>query len=156
MTLRAANRWGALMVCGLVALFPAFVDGAGPYQFYSLTPCRVADSRNPNGLSGGPALQHGVTRLFPVQGICGVPQGAKAVALNVTIVAPTGLGHLTIWPSNIGKPTVSTINFSPEESALSNGAIVPLSGLDLDLALEPTVVGNGTVHVVLDVTGYFQ
>jgi hypothetical protein len=55
---------------------------------------------------------------------------------------------------------VSTINFPPGSAALANGAIVPLADQTAepnDLAVMPFVVGTpGQVHLVLDVTGYFQ
>ena len=72
----------AVLTAGLVlAALPtqAFAQSAGPFQYHSLTPCRLADTRNPTGPSGGPILSDGVTRNFPVQGLCGVPVGAKAV-----------------------------------------------------------------------------
>jgi hypothetical protein len=89
-----------------------------------------------------------------------VPIGAAAVTLNVTAVLPTDRGRLTLYPSGIGDPGVSTINFPPGTTALANGAIVPLADYttypDEDLTVLPHVVAAGTVHVVLDVTGYFQ
>ena len=38
--------------------------------FYPVTPCRVADTRNPNGPLGGPSLTGGQERDFPVQQGC--------------------------------------------------------------------------------------
>ncbi len=130
----------------------------GPFQFHSLTPCRIVDTRITGTTVGtyGPIMQSGVERQFPVQGNCGVPVGAKAATLNVTAVAPTNQGRFTVYPSGIATPTVSTINFPPGTTALANGAIVPLSTATNDLAVMPVVVGTGQVHLVLDVTGYFQ
>jgi hypothetical protein len=149
----------------LVAAPPGSADG--PFQFYSLTPCRVADTRVSTGVVGayGPVLTTDVARTFPVQGNCGVPVGAKAATVNVTAVAPTAQGRLTLYPSGIAAPTVSTVNFPAGTTALANGAIVPLSAgvscptftpSTCDLAVMPFVVGGGQVHMVLDVTGYFQ
>ena len=67
---------------GLALPEPAAAQGAGPFQFHTLTPCRLVDTRNPNGPSGGPILASLATRSFPVQGLCGVPVGAKAVAIG--------------------------------------------------------------------------
>jgi hypothetical protein len=48
---------------------------------------------------------------------------------------------------------VSTINFTSSDPALANGAIVGVSTATTDLS----VYNNfGSVHVILDVTGYFQ
>jgi hypothetical protein len=155
---------GAALVVGI-----APTGGAdGPFQFHSLTPCRIVDTRNAALIVGnyGPILTSGTERVFPVQGNCGVPVGAKAATLNVTAVAPTNQGRFTLYPSGITAPLVSTINFPPGTTALANGAIVPLSAgvtcpsgytpATCDLAVMPFVVSSGQVHLVLDVTGYFQ
>lgn len=136
---------------------PAAAQG-GPYQFHSLTPCRLADTRNPNGPSGGPILASLATRNFPVQGLCGVPVGAKAVAINVTAVGPNGPGYLTLWPSGVSQPVVSSLNYDAGEPALGNGGIVPLSTNPMDLSVFAfcNVPSGGAVHMVLDVTGYFM
>jgi hypothetical protein len=134
----------------------------GPFQFYSVTPCRLADTRDPNGLTGGPALQSGVVRNLAVWGNnarpCGISTSAKAVALNVTVVTPNNFGYLTAYAFNTPRPVVSTINFNPGEPALANGAIVPLStDPNFQLAIYPFLSGgSGSVHLVLDITGYFQ
>lgn len=152
------------------ALFAMATPGTtdGPFQFHSLTPCRLVDTRLAGTTVGtyGGILTSNVEKVYPVQGNCGVPVGAKAATLNVTAVAPTNQGRFTVYPSGIATPTVSTINFPPGTTALANGAIVPLStGVSCatftpntcDLAVMPFVVpGTGQVHLVLDVTGYFQ
>lgn len=134
----------------------------GPLQFYSVTPCRLADTRDPNGLTGGPPLQSGVPRNIPVYGNnarnCQIPNTAKAVAINVTVVNPSNFGYLTAYPAFTQLPVVSTINFATGEPALANGAIVPLTvDASFQLAIYPFLAGNvGSVHLVLDITGYFQ
>jgi hypothetical protein len=125
---------------------------SGPYQFFALTPCRVVDTRGPTGVNGGPALGT-ATRNFAIRGNCGVPATAKAVSINVTVTSPSIGGWLTIWPSGIAKPVVSTINFTPQDAALANGAIVGLSTNAADLSVQNA---SGAVHVIIDVTGYFQ
>jgi hypothetical protein len=145
----------SLVLLGL-AWAPDAARAAGPFQFHSLTPCRIVDTRNPNGPKGGPVLQSNVRRDFPIQGECGVPDGASAVSLNVTAVFPTNLGWITIWPSGQALPGASTVNFAANDVAVANGAIVALSTQALDLSVLPHVSGSGVVHLVLDVTGYFD
>jgi hypothetical protein len=150
----------AVLAAGLVlAALPtqAFAQSAGPFQYHSLTPCRLADTRNAPGPSGGPIRSDGATRNFPVQGLCGVPVGARAVSVNLTAVGPTATGFLTLFPAGITRPVVSTLNYSAGEPAIANGAIVPLADQTtnpLDVAVFSRV-SAGTVHMVLDVTGYF-
>jgi hypothetical protein len=130
-------------------------SAAGPLSFYSTTPCRIVDTRNPISLTGGPALGAFQTRSFPIKGSCGIPTDAKAAILNVTIAAPTDGGYLTLWPNDGSpQPTVSTLNWAPGESALANGAIVPVGVGSLDLTVFQG--GSGSVHLILDVTGYFK
>jgi hypothetical protein len=151
------------VTAGLVlAALPTYAQ-QGPFQFHSLTPCRLVDTRLTGTTpppTGGPILTTDVTRTFPIQGLCSVPVGAKAVSLNLTIVRPNGAGHLTVWPTGITKPVVSSVNFIAGEPAIANGAIVPLadqSSYPQDLSVYPYVaVTGGTVHLVIDVTGYFQ
>lgn len=157
-----------LFVAGaaLTALSGTATAQTGPYQFFSITPCRLVDTRNANGPQGGPALTGHTSRSFPIAGLCGVPTTAKAAALNVTTVATTGGGHLRIWPAGATMPLVSTMNFDPGEPAIANGAIVPLAAYNPSTPGDPTTnnsisvyLGIGvpySAHLVIDVTGYFQ
>ena len=157
MTMQLRIRLFAGAVAG-VLLTASAASAAGPFPFYSLSPCRVVDTRDPVGPAGGPSLAGQATRSFPITGgSCGIPTTAKAVVINVTVVGPTGSGHLRIWPYNTTMPLVSTLNFDAGEPAIANGAIVPMT---TDPAANISVflgTGAGTnAHLVLDVTGYFQ
>lgn len=144
----------ALVAAAVVALAPSVALADGPFSFYAVTPCRVYDTRLDGG---GVPLSSGVTRNFTVKGVCGVPADAKASALNVTITSPTAEGFLSLWPAGGAPPLVSTINFLAGEPALANGAIVPLAVATPDLSVVYGVAGGShTVHVILDVTGYFK
>ena len=145
-----------LVAAVLAPAVPARADG--PFQFFAITPCRVFDSRTDgDGIVPLPKGLHS----FRIQGVCGVPVGAKAVALNVTVVAPTHQGHIVLFPVGASEPVVSTLNFVPNEPALANGAIAPLgpdsppgaNDLNVRYAM-PNQPGTG--HLILDVTGYFQ
>lgn len=124
-----------------------------PLSYYPLTPCRIVDTRNPNGVNGGPVLETAVQRDFAIRGNCGVPSTAKAVTLNVTVAGATQQSFLSVWPSGVARPNVSTINFNASDPALANGATVALSTNAQDLSVYNSF---GLVHVILDVTGYYQ
>jgi PKD repeat protein len=127
----------------LVLLPPAATD------FYTVSPCRLLDTRT------GSALQSGVTRLVSVNGACGIPASARALAVNVTAISGTGAGTLVLFPGNYPVPGTSTVNFTTG-AALANNAIMPLSTDGTGkLAILATVVGNGAVHAAVDVVGYF-
>jgi hypothetical protein len=150
----------ALLFAASILLTVSVASAAGPYQFYSVTPCRIADTRGNGftGPSGPPSLAGGAPRNFPVRGLCGIPSDAQAAALNVTAVGPTLEGFLKIWPYNTPIPAVSTSNFAAGEPAIANGAIVPLAA---DATFQISVVygtgaPGGNVNLILDVTGYFK
>jgi hypothetical protein len=118
-----------------------------------VTPCRVADTRNPDGPYGGPALAANADRAFVVASQCGIPSNAVAVAFNFTVTQPTGLGDLRTVPGGGILPLVSTMNWRPGQTR-ANNAITPLgpSG-DIDVHVDQ---GAGSVHLIIDVNGYFQ
>jgi uncharacterized repeat protein (TIGR03803 family) len=130
----------------------AFTPGIPPtpVQFVPLTPCRVVDTRNPDGTFGGPPIQGGTARSFPLpQGACGIPDTAKVYSLNVTVVPHGRLGYLTIWPTGQGQPQVSTMNSDGRIKA--NAAIVPAG-----TGGAVSVYVSDTTDVVLDINGYFM
>jgi hypothetical protein len=63
-----------------------------PGKFFTVTPCRVVDTRDVAGPWGGPALAGGAERIFTIIGRCAIPSGARSVSLNVTVVQPTTSG----------------------------------------------------------------
>jgi len=124
-----------------------------PAAFYSVTPCRLVDTRGATGPYGAPALNANTDRSFVIGGQCGVPPTAKAVAVNLTVTQPQALGDLRLYPGGGSLPNTSTMNYRSGQTR-ANNSIVNL-GLQSDLAVR-CVQGNGTVHFILDVTGYFE
>jgi hypothetical protein len=121
--------------------------------FFTLTPCRVVDTRNPVGPLGGPALVANTDRTFPVAGQCGIPSGAKAIAATLTVTGPTDLGDLRAYPAGAPLPLASSINYRPGQTR-ANNALLQL-GVAGGLAIRCDQA-SGTVHFILDVTGYFN
>ncbi len=122
--------------------------------YFTLAPCRLIDTRNPVGPLGGPALNNGVSRTFVLAGQCFIPANAIAVTVNIAVTQPTnGPGFLTIYPAGTPLPLFASINYNAGQTR-SNNAILIL-GASGDIAVRVTQ-GAGTVHFVLDVTGYFQ
>jgi uncharacterized repeat protein (TIGR01451 family) len=117
-------------------------------DFYTLTPCRIIDTRDSSAIAAGATLTVTAT------GRCGLPVGAKVLALNVTAVAGTTLGNVVVYPGNLSAPATSTINFSARQIR-ANSAI---TGLATNGAGTIAVTNRAAdpVHVILDVTGYFQ
>jgi YVTN family beta-propeller protein len=121
-------------------------------QFVPLAPCRVVDTRNPNGPFGGPPITGGTYRTFPLpSGGCHIPTNATGYSVNVTLVPPSNgeVGYLTIWPTGELQPVVSTMN-SLDGRIKANAAIVPAGASG-----SVNVYLSNTSNVVIDVNGYF-
>jgi PKD repeat protein len=132
-----------------VVVLPATAEA-----FYTITPCRLIDTRQTSPLISGSKL------VFAAAGIsafaCGIPGTAKALSVNVTVVSPTGDGFVTLLPGNYPIPNASTINFSAGQTR-TNNAILPISSDGGGtLAAQPLVTGAGNVQVIVDVNGYFM
>jgi probable HAF family extracellular repeat protein len=120
--------------------------------FYPLAPCRVLDTRNPNGTLGGPFLTGGQERDFPVlSSNCNIPSSAQAYSMNFTVVPYNGepMGYLTVWPQGSLQPVVSTLN-NRTATNVANAAIVP-AGTGGGIAAYP----SGNTQLVADIDGYF-
>jgi N-acetylneuraminic acid mutarotase len=153
--------WGGRDISGVVntgGLYsnPVLVPPLpSPADFYTVTPCRLVDTRNSAGPAGGPALVAGAVRRFPATGgVCGVPTTATAVSVTLTVTQPTAQGYLALYPGDAaGPPLVSNINFVPGVTRATNAVVL--------LARNGGTVNvkngsAGSVHIVLDVNGYFE
>jgi hypothetical protein len=123
---------------------------AATAAFYAATPCRIADTRFPDGTFGGPSLAAGGSRDFPVSSsACEIPSGASAYSLNVTVVPEGFLAFLTVWPTGQQIPFVSTLN-SWTGKVVANAALVPNGTND-----SVSVYAYDPTDVILDINGYF-
>lgn len=126
-----------------------FVPGV-PASFHTVTPCRVADTRQP---AQGPALAAGAVRTFVVAGACGVPSTARAVSVNLTVTGATAPGHLRVYPAGGPAPLTSAVNYGAGQTR-ANNAIVALSASGaVDVLCGQA---EGGAHLVLDVNGWFE
>jgi hypothetical protein len=125
----------------------------GASTFFTLTPCRIVDTRNAS--LGAPAIAGGTTRTFTLTASCGVPSAAKSVSANITVVAPASGGDLVIYPATLpAAPVASTISFRAGTTRANNAPLL----LSSDGAGRVSVKNNtaGSLHLVLDVNGYFK
>lgn len=119
---------------------------------YTVTPCRIVDTRNPAGPWGAPALEAGATRAFAIGGVCGVPADATAAALNVTITGATGAGSLTVFPGTGPAPETSSIHFAAGKTRANNVTMGLAAGILSVLDRQ----AEGTVELIIDVSGYYR
>lgn len=117
-------------------------------SFHTVTPCRLFDSR----VVGQAPFAAGSRNTVPVVDHCGIPTTARAVSLNVTATAATAAGHLRLFPDGAALPLVSTLNYGAGQTR-ANNAVTPLGAGALAVYVGQ---GTGTVHVVIDVNGYFE
>ena len=119
--------------------------------FEPVAPCRVVDTRNPDGPFGGPTMPAVSARSFAIpQSPCGIPGTAKAYSLNVTVVPEGPLSFLTLSPSGQSQPGVSTLN-SWGGIVVANAAIVPAGS-----GGAVSVYVTNPTDVILDINGYFD
>ena len=116
----------------------------------TLPPCRAIDTRG----NDAPALQASGTRTFVMTGRCGVPAAATAVAANVTVTGSTASGGLRVGPAGT-TPSLDTVQFRAGQTR-ANNAVLGLFGTPAGSLTVTTTIPTGTVHVIVDVTGYWQ
>jgi uncharacterized repeat protein (TIGR01451 family) len=128
----------------------------GAIAFNTVAPCRLADTRDPAGPRGGPALAANAARTFPVTGLCGIPSDARAVSINVTVVGPTDVGDLRIYPAGAAAPLASVVNFGAG-AVRANNAISGLgTGGQIAVQCDMPPGSTGVTHFLMDVNAYFR
>jgi hypothetical protein len=125
-------------------------------SFSTVQPCRLLDTRNPTGPSGGPALSNGVARTFPVTGLCNIPSTAKSVAINLAVVSPGDTGDIRLYPAGAMPPAASAINFHPGAIRSSNTVMLLGVSGQMSALLDMPPGSVAMTHFVVDVYGYFQ
>jgi len=120
-------------------------------SLYTLTPCRVADTRGNGftGLYGPPPFLANTVRVFPMYGQCSVPSTAQAFSLNFTVLPNGPLNFMTAWPQGQPQPAASTLNSSLGK-VVANAALVP-SGIGGAIS----VYSSNATDLVLDINAYF-
>ena len=116
-------------------------------QFFTLNPCRRVDTR-----SGAP-LACGVNHTFTLTGgACGVPSGAGAVAVNVTVTQPSSQGNVNVFPGGSSPPITAILNYGAGATRGNNSVVQLSPSGQVAVRCSPA----GSAHVIIDVNGYFQ
>jgi PKD repeat protein len=147
-TFKVQNTAGSV-----TSVLPVTLAAAPVLDFYTLDPCRIYDSR----LGVVPVLS-GVARVIQATGgPCGVPAGARALAANVTVIAPTGSGYGSLYPGNYPQPSTASITFAAGQTR-GNNATLPLAtdGTGTLTAILVINGGNAFADLSIDVFGYFM
>jgi hypothetical protein len=139
---------GAPMSFQLQTLAPATIIAPVP-GFYTLTPCRLLDTRTQQA----GAVASGAVREVAVSG-CGIPSTATSVAINVTVLGSTSSGDVAVYAVDPSTVANSIVSFGLGVTR-ANNAVAPISATGT-LKIKPNLSISATTHVVVDVVGYFQ
>ena len=128
-----------------------FTDGSDPSaihgEFTGQAPSRILDTRQ-----GAGPFQGGQPRNQQVSGNGGVPAGATAAVLNVTVTNPTQPGFLVVYPSDANQqPPSSDLNFFTGKT-IPNLVVVKL-GADGAVTI---MNSTGSADVIVDVLGWYN
>ena len=124
--------------------------------FYTVTGCRLIDTRGPLGPLGGPALAPSgvLDRTYTVAGTCGIPADATSISANITVTNAFAAGTLLAYPGD-GVPTnASTISFGQFQTRANNARIRLATDGSGTIKIQNTA--PAMVDMILDVNGYFQ
>src|SRR6266540_3171535 len=176
-SLLSRGSWVALFV-GLISVFPAGLafggeaipnwaapafwsparpahgvtiqgDITSPLPFIGVTPCRQYDSRNTS------PLPQNTSREVVITGApCGIPAGAGAVSLNVTVFNILGqTGNAVLQVGTTSNPTTAWINYPIGQGQIGNAGVLPLSGAgSIFFRVQQ---GAGSIDFTIDVNGYY-
>jgi hypothetical protein len=133
-------------------------DGAAPggAGVTSITPYRVADSRNGTGMARA-RLQPGSPVRLQIEGLAVerpdgtdvvVPAEATSAAVNVVAIEPSADGFVTVYPCG-DRPLASTLNYR-RGAIRANGALTAL-----DAQGGVCLATHKATDVVVDLTGWF-
>jgi len=113
-------------------------------------PIRLLDTRS------GSAWPAGSNHTLQVTGVnvsgISVPAGAVGVVGNVTVVRPTGLGDLRLYPAGASLPGTSSINFAAGQ-IIANGVIVGLDSAGR-FSIQVDMPGGTSANVLFDASGF--
>ncbi|MEO8504912.1 MAG: hypothetical protein ABI609_13525 [Acidobacteriota bacterium] len=125
-------------------------------DFFTVPPCRLYDSRND---PAGP-ISGGQTRVISALGFVGscplLTPTIRSLAFNVTVVSPTASGFLQLYPGNLGVPATSAISFAAGKTRANNGVLSLATNAAGTFTIRSGLPSGQTVHVIVDLAGYFD
>ncbi|MBC6450872.1 choice-of-anchor D domain-containing protein [Actinokineospora xionganensis] len=122
-----------------------YVDDRGTY--YPLSPHRVLDTRNG---TNAPVARVAGGQELRLQLPSHVAAAGSTVVINVTVADALASGHISIYPTGVPRPTVSSLNYKHGWTG-ANSVTVKL-GADGAINLYNS---GGSVHLIADLNGYY-
>lgn len=136
----------SLSLC--IAAPPAVVHAAPPgaSAYVPISPSRILDTRI--GLGFGRRVNAGEAFSLALPG---VPAGASAVVLNLTIDRSSDRGFVTVYPTGVTRPTASSINVDGAGQTIANLVTVRVgTGGKVD------IYSQMQSDLIADVQGYYM
>lgn len=138
------------------------IDVVGYYSdsgtlFYPTLPSRVSDSRPVAGGAGAIGFGAADERLVDVSrvqlnGEHVVPDGATAIAYNLTAVDTKGGGHLRVYPADAPLVSASAVNWPGSGYNRANASVTAISST-LQVKLYN---GSASADALVDVLGFYR
>ncbi len=124
--------------------------------FESLLPTRIADTRTGVNTGGATSIAPGAHITIQVTGTGAgpnneaIPDGAKAVAINLTAINPNNYGNLRVYPDGAPVPNASNINYIPGVTKAAFAVVdIPANG-KINVYSD-----RATIGLAADVFGYY-
>jgi hypothetical protein len=96
-------------------------------------------------------LATGHTRDVDLTG-AGIPAGASAALVNLTVVNTTGLGFLTLYPQGATQPGTSNIGWYASNQSFANNATTKVGSTG---KITVAAGGLGSTNFIIDVFGFY-
>jgi len=137
---------------------------SGPLSLHTITPKRYLDTRSDGGGPFGPnegfIFDFGHPEYFGGGVPNEVPSNAQAIACNLTVTGGTAGGNLRAFPADVAFPQVANLNWLRAQTvgnfATVGAAIGPDGqGGEFHAAVVIFSASNGSVHVIVDIFGYY-
>jgi|GEM_PF-2375637 len=144
-----ASIVAALLCVSVAIVAPAAVVHAAPpggSAYVPVSPYRILDTRIGQGFPRRVNAGAAFTLTLP-----GVPAGASAVVLNLTVDGPAAPGFVTVYPTGVQRPLASSINVDAAGLTIANLVTVPV-GTAGTVDMYPLM----TTDLVADVQGYYM
>ncbi|MCU1368655.1 MAG: hypothetical protein JWN39_4294 [Ilumatobacteraceae bacterium] len=145
------NKYGAGQV-RLPSVPVVTAPATSTAAYHPVSPTRVLDTRSssPVGSPIGALRVQGIVEVA-ITGVAGVPAGAGAVAINLTVTNTVADGYIQAVPFlSTRYGASSTLNVPAAGSTRANFSIVPI-GVDGKISIYDVAGGD----VIVDVLGYF-
>ncbi len=122
---------------------------AFPGQYHPIAPARILDTRDGTGSVAGPLGPNQAIDVAVV-GRGGVPaSGVAAVVMNATATNATQASYLAIYPTGLGRPLASNLNFVARQTVANLVEVAVGAGGKVAL-----YNASGFTDVVFDVSGW--